>query len=93
MAKEDAVGPGDRLLSKLDRLRAADPVHRSEVFQAWILSRHADVWDVFRDARFSLGSFGTPPADPAAPGTEPLYKLRANMYQFDIRSRRYATLR
>ena len=41
-------------------------------------------YDDFRDARFSLGSFGTPPADPAAPGTEPLYKLRANMYQFYI---------
>jgi hypothetical protein len=39
-------------------------------------------YDDFRDARYSLGSFGTVPDDPAAPGTEPLYKLRASMYQF-----------
>jgi hypothetical protein len=41
-------------------------------------------YDDFRDARFSLGSFGTLPADPYAPGTEPLYKLRANIYQFYV---------
>jgi hypothetical protein len=41
-------------------------------------------YDDFRDARYSLGSFGTPPNDPYAPGTEPLYKLRASMYQFYI---------
>jgi cytochrome P450 len=35
-------------------LRAADPVHRSELFQAWVLSRHADVWNVLRDPRFSV---------------------------------------
>jgi cytochrome P450 len=35
-------------------LRAADPVHRSELFQAWVLSRHADVWSVLRDPRFSV---------------------------------------
>src|SRR5262245_50341820 len=35
-------------------LRAVDPVHRSEMFQAWVLSRTADVWDVFRDPRFSV---------------------------------------
>jgi hypothetical protein len=39
-------------------------------------------YDDFRDARYSLGTFGTPPTDPFAPGTEPLYKLRANIYQF-----------
>jgi len=38
-------------------------------------------YDDFRDARFSLGSFGVPPPDPFAPGTEPLYKLTANIYQ------------
>jgi hypothetical protein len=38
-------------------------------------------YDNFRDARFSLGSFGTLPDDPLAPGTEPLYKLNANIYQ------------
>ena len=41
-------------------------------------------YDNFRDARFSLGSFGTLPDEPFAPGTEPLYKLNANIYQFYI---------
>ena len=34
--------------------------------------------------RYSLGSFGVPPADPFAPGTEPLYELEANIFQFYI---------
>jgi hypothetical protein len=41
-------------------------------------------YDNFRDARFSLGSFGNLPADPFAPGTEPMYKLNANIIQFYI---------
>ena len=41
-------------------------------------------YDDFRDARYSLGSFGTLPDDPLAPGTEPLYKLNANILQFYI---------
>jgi hypothetical protein len=41
-------------------------------------------YDDFRDARFSLGSFGTLPATPLAPGTEPLYELKANILQFYI---------
>jgi hypothetical protein len=41
-------------------------------------------YDNFRDARFSLGSFGVLPDEPFAPGTEPLYKLNANIYQFYI---------
>ena len=41
-------------------------------------------YDDFRDARFSLGSFGNLPAEPLAPGTEPLYKLNANIMQFYI---------
>ncbi len=41
-------------------------------------------YDDFRDARFSLGSFGVPPADPFAPGTEPLYELEANIFQLYI---------
>jgi hypothetical protein len=41
-------------------------------------------YDNFRDARFSLGSFGNLPADPLAPGTEPMYKLNANIIQFYI---------
>jgi hypothetical protein len=41
-------------------------------------------YDDFRDARFSLGSFGTLPDDPLQPGTEPLYKLEANILQFYI---------
>jgi hypothetical protein len=41
-------------------------------------------YDDFRDARYSFGSFGTPPENPYAPGTEPLYKLNASMYQFYI---------
>ena len=41
-------------------------------------------YDDFRDARFSLGSFGVPPAEPFAPGTEPLYELRANIFQLYI---------
>ena len=38
-------------------------------------------YDDFRDARYSIGSFGVPPPEPFAPGTEPLYKLTANIYQ------------
>ena len=34
---------------QLDRLRAADPVHRSEALQAWILTRYDDVLRVLRD--------------------------------------------
>ncbi len=34
---------------QLDRLRAADPVHRSETLQAWILTRYEDVLRVLRD--------------------------------------------
>jgi hypothetical protein len=41
-------------------------------------------YDNFRDARFSLGSFGTVPDEAFAPGTEPLYKLNANIFQFYI---------
>ena len=41
-------------------------------------------YDNFRDARFSLGSFGNLPEEPLAPGTEPLYKLNANIMQFYI---------
>ncbi|MEO8062996.1 MAG: DUF3570 domain-containing protein [Pseudomonadota bacterium] len=41
-------------------------------------------YDNFRDARASLGSFGELPEDPLAPGTEPLYKLNANIFQFYI---------
>src|SRR6187399_2406061 len=41
-------------------------------------------YDDFRDATFSIGSFGVPPDDPLAPGTEPLYKLNANIIQFFI---------
>jgi len=41
-------------------------------------------YDDFRDARYSFGSFGTVPDDPLAPGTEPLYKLDANIFQFFI---------
>lgn len=41
-------------------------------------------YDDFRDARFSLGSFGTLPDEPLAPGTEPLYKLDADIFQFYV---------
>ncbi|MEO8018409.1 MAG: DUF3570 domain-containing protein [Pseudomonadota bacterium] len=41
-------------------------------------------YDDFRDATFSIGKFGVPPDDPLAPGTEPLYKLNANILQFYI---------
>jgi hypothetical protein len=41
-------------------------------------------YDDFRDARYSLGSFGTVPDDPLQPGTEPLYKLNANIIQLYI---------
>ena len=41
-------------------------------------------YDNFRDARFSLGSFGVLPDEPLPPGTEPLYKLNANIIQFYI---------
>ena len=41
-------------------------------------------YDNFRDATYSLGSFGNLPAEPLAPGTEPFYKLNANIIQFFI---------
>jgi len=41
-------------------------------------------YDDFRDARYSLGSFGELPEEPLQPGTEPLYKLDANILQFFI---------
>ena len=41
-------------------------------------------YDDFRDATFSIGSFGIPPDEPFAPGTEPLYKLEADIFQFYI---------
>ena len=41
-------------------------------------------YDNFRDARLSFGSFGTVPDEPLAPGTEPLYKLTANIFQFYV---------
>jgi cytochrome P450 len=34
---------------QLDRLRGADPVHRSDALQAWILTRYEDVLRVLRD--------------------------------------------
>ena len=34
---------------QLDRLRAAEPVHRSDALQAWILTRYEDVLRVLRD--------------------------------------------
>lgn len=34
---------------QLDRLRAGDPVHRSDALQAWILTRYDDVLRVLRD--------------------------------------------
>jgi hypothetical protein len=41
-------------------------------------------YDDFRDARFSIGRFGILPDPPLAPGTEPLYKLNANIFQFYV---------
>lgn len=41
-------------------------------------------YDNFRDATFSLGRFGAPPAKALLPGTEPLYKLNANIFQFFV---------
>jgi hypothetical protein len=41
-------------------------------------------YDNFRDATYSLGSFGTLPDTPLQPGTEPLYKLNANIIQLYI---------
>jgi len=35
-------------------LREADPVHRSDLFQGWVLTRHADVVVVLRDPSFSV---------------------------------------
>jgi hypothetical protein len=41
-------------------------------------------YEDFRDATYSFGSFGAPPPVAYAPGTEPLYKLEANIIQFFI---------
>lgn len=37
-------------------LRQRDPVHWSELIQAWVLTRHADVSAVLRDPRFSANN-------------------------------------
>jgi len=37
-----------------EALRADDPIHFSELFQGWVLSRHADVAAVLRDPCFSV---------------------------------------
>ena len=37
----------------LAELRATNPVFFYEPLEAWILTRHADVVDAFRDSRFS----------------------------------------
>ncbi len=45
-------------------LRAADPVHRSELMDMWVLTRHRDIAFVLRDPRFSVDRRewdGTPP--------------------------------
>lgn len=41
-------------------------------------------YDDFRDATYSLGKFGVLPDPPLPPGTEPLYELKANIFQFYI---------
>jgi hypothetical protein len=41
-------------------------------------------YDDFRDARQSIGSYGIPPANPVPAGTESLYKLNANIFQFYV---------
>jgi hypothetical protein len=41
-------------------------------------------YDDFRDATYSIGRFGVPPVNALTPGTEPLYKLNANILQFYI---------
>jgi hypothetical protein len=41
-------------------------------------------YDNFRDATYSLGRFGVPPAEALLPGTEPLYKLNANIFQIFV---------
>src|SRR5215470_10704375 len=46
-------------------LRREDPVHRSPLLGAWVLSRHADVLGVLRDPRFRSARDGD--LTPAAP--------------------------
>jgi hypothetical protein len=41
-------------------------------------------YDDFRDATYSLGKFGVLPDPALPPGTEPLYELKANIFQFYI---------
>jgi hypothetical protein len=41
-------------------------------------------YDNFRDARYSIGRFGVLPETPLLPGTEPMYKLNANIFQLFI---------
>jgi hypothetical protein len=41
-------------------------------------------YDDFRDARYSTGVFGQVPEEPLLPGTEPLYELKANIFQLYI---------
>jgi len=53
-------------------LRAADPVHRSEVFESWLLSRHADVRSVLRAPCFSVDRSRTDPL-----GSAPLPPIAA----------------
>src|SRR5262245_24849222 len=39
-------------------LRREEPIHRSSLFGAWVLTRHADVLAVLRDARFRSARHG-----------------------------------
>ena len=70
----------------LHALRAEDPVHWSEVHQAWILTRYEDVESAFLDERLSAARVRSLlPAEPSAQDRQsfdPIYRLLGNWMVF-----------
>jgi hypothetical protein len=64
---------------KIDRLRWLEKTSLNLRFDHMMVT-----YDNFRDATYSLGRFGVLPDEPLNPGTEPMYKLNANIIQFFI---------
>ena len=67
---------------QLNRLRAGDPVHRSDALQAWILTRYADVLRVLRDPE----TFSSDALKAGGPLADAIEQQRANSPLGDARS-------
>ena len=67
---------------QLDRLRAGDPVHRSDALQAWIVTRYEDVLRVMRDPE----TFSSDARKAGGPLATALAEQRTNSPLGDTRS-------